>query len=224
MRTAVAFTRKLVFRGLFTLLPLAITFWLMYLLFGFVNDLIAPWVGRALELAGVQNVQGGWWKYVVPMVGLVVLFAILVLVGLLATNLFGKRLLAVFERLLLSIPLVRAIYGSAKQLIEAITIGGQSAFREVVAFEYPRRGIWVLGFVTSSMPGSSLSEEIPEMVNVFLPTTPNPTSGFLLILPTTEVHHLPISVEEGIKMIVSGGLVLPPSMMPAGKTLPEPRR
>ena len=74
------------------------------------------------------------------------------------------------------------------------------------------------------MPGSALSEEIPEMVNVFLPTTPNPTSGFLLILPTTDVHHLPISVEEGIKMIVSGGLVLPPSMMPAGKTLPEPRR
>ena len=212
MRAAMAYTRKLVLRGLLTVLPLAITTWFIYVLFGFVNKRIAPIVERLLVLAGVREPLEGWWAYVIPLVGVSVLVALLMFVGLLATNLFGRRLLEALEGLLLRIPLVRPIYGSAKQLIEAFTMGGKGAFREVVAFEYPRRGIWVLGFVSSSMPGSALRQQDGDLVNVFLPTTPNPTSGYLLILPADQVHRLPITVEEAIKMIVSGGLVLPPVM------------
>jgi uncharacterized membrane protein len=148
---------------------------------------------------------------------------LLALIGGLATNFLGSRLLALFERLLLRIPLVRTIYTSAKQLLEAITVGRKGAFREVVAFEYPRRGIWVLGFVSSTMPGRVLTAGDDEMVNIFLPTTPNPTSGFLLVLPARDVRRLPITVEEGIKMIVSGGLMLPPSMVREPVPPPEPR-
>ena len=207
--------RKLTLRGILTVLPLAFTLWVLALLFRFVNAFVAPMVGAYLELLGVENWRQSSWAFLVPLAGLVVLAGLLMLVGLLATNLLGKRLLAKLESLLLSIPLVRAIYGSAKQLMSALSVGGQGAFQEVVALEYPRRGIWVLGFVTSSLPGGT---GVPGweggMVNVFLPTTPNPTSGFLLILPREAVHTLPISVEEGVKMIVSGGLVLPPSLTP----------
>ena len=99
-------------------------------------------------------------------------------------------------------------------------MAARGAFREVVAFEYPRKGIWVLGFVTSTMGPFALSEEwSEEMVNIFLPTTPNPTSGYLLVLPSRDVHRLPMTVEEGIKMIVSGGLVLPRSV--AGNSADE---
>lgn len=211
MPTPFAIVRKLTLRGIFTVLPLVVTFWLLGLLFGIVNAWIAPLVGASLRFVGVQHWEESRWAFLVPVAGLLVLLGALMLIGLLATNLFGKRLLGRIERLLLSIPLVRAIYGSAKQLIEAFSMGGKNAFQEVVAFEYPRRGIWVLGFVTSSMSGGTV---VPgwdrPMVNVFLPTTPNPTSGFLLVLPADEVHTLPVTVEEGIKMIVSGGLVLPP--------------
>ena len=125
-----------------------------------------------------------------------------------------------FERLLLAIPLVSVVYSSAKQLLEAFTTGHQEAFREVVALEYPRTGSWALGFVTSVTRGT-LWEEAgdDEMVQVFVPTSPNPTSGMMLILPATGVRRVDLTVEEAIKMIVSGGLVLPPSLI---RRAPEP--
>ena len=216
MSSPIAQARKLLIRGLLTVLPLVITFWLVSVLFRFVDQTAGTLVGRALGLLGVEDPHAGWWAYLVPLIGLAVVGTLLMGFGVLATNFLGKRLLGIFERLLLRIPFVRTIYVSAKQLLEALTFGRKGAFREVVAFEYPRRGIWVLGFVSSSMPASALGDGEGELVNVFLPTTPNPTSGFLLILPAAEVRRLPISVEEGIKMIVSGGLVLPPSILPPG--------
>ncbi|MGD8374520.1 MAG: DUF502 domain-containing protein [Acidobacteriota bacterium] len=223
MRSAIAHLRRLLLRGLLAVLPLVITFWLLAVLFQFVDARLGSLVANLLESVGVEDARAGIWRYLVPFLGMAVVLVLLALIGGLATNFLGSRLLALFERLLLRIPLVRTIYTSAKQLLEAITVGRKGAFREVVAFEYPRRGIWVLGFVSSTMPGRVLTAGDDEMVNIFLPTTPNPTSGFLLVLPARDVRRLPITVEEGIKMIVSGGLMLPPSMVREPVPPPEPR-
>lgn len=211
----VAEVRKLLIRGLLTVLPLLITLWLLSILFQIVNSRVTPIVSAILRMGGVEDPSQGLWAWVGPLLGLVVVVGLLLVFGLLATNFLGKRFLAGFERLLSRIPLVRSIHGSAKQLLEALTVGKKGGFREVVALEFPRRGVWMLGFVSSEMPASALGiGQVGSVANVFVPTTPNPTSGFLVVLPEAELRRLPISVEEGIKMVVSGGLVLPHSMVP----------
>jgi uncharacterized membrane protein len=225
MRSLLPLTRRLVISGVLIILPLGFTLWILALVFRLVNGTVTVVVRRALELAGIQAVEGVWWGTLLPLVGLLVSIGLLMLVGLLGTNLVGKRVLATFERLLLSIPLVRGIYSGAKQLLDAITMGGSSAFREVVALEYPRSGCWVLGFVTSTTRGTLWGgADQGETVQVFVPTSPNPTSGFMLMLPADTVHRLEISVEEAIKMIVSGGLVIPSSLtaVQGGTSGPEP--
>ena len=156
MPSAIAQARKLLIRGILAIRPLVITFWLVSLLFHFVNDRMGALVGQMLVRLGIAEPRGGWWGYLVPVLGMLVVVALLMAVGLLVTNLIGKRMLAAFERLVLRIPLIRTIYTSAKQLLEAITVGRKGAFREVVAFEYPRKGIWVMGFVSSTMPGTAM--------------------------------------------------------------------
>ena len=106
-------------------------------------------------------------------------------------------------------PIVRSIYGATKQIVETVLANQSDAFRQVVLFEYPRRGAWAMGFVTGKTTGEVQNITADEVVNVFLPTTPNPTSGYLLFLPRSELVELSMTVEEGIKMIISGGIVTP---------------
>ena len=106
-------------------------------------------------------------------------------------------------------PIVRSIYGATKQIVETVLANQSDAFRQVVLFEYPRRGAWAMGFVTGKTTGEVQNITADEVVNVFLPTTPNPTSGYLLFLPRNELVELSMTVEEGIKMIISGGIVTP---------------
>ena len=111
-------------------------------------------------------------------------------------------------------PVIRSVYGAIKQIFETILSNHSEAFREVVLFEYPRRGAWAMGFITGKTEGEVQDATEDEIVNVFLPTTPNPTSGYLLFLPKRELVVLSMTVEEGIKMVVSGGIVTPPDRRP----------
>jgi uncharacterized membrane protein len=122
------------------------------------------------------------------------------------------------------LPVIRTIYGALKQIFETVMASQSQAFREVVMFEYPRPGIWALGFLTGVTKGEVQRLTDDEVVNVFLPTTPNPTSGFLLFVPRKDLKVMDMTVEEGIKMIVSGGILTPPDratdlppLPPAGK-------
>jgi len=107
-------------------------------------------------------------------------------------------------------PVVRSIYGATKQIFETVLAHKSTAFRQVCLVEYPRRGIWSLGFVTGTAVGEIQERTSDQVVNVFLPTTPNPTSGFLLLVPTRDLILLKMSVEDGIKMVISGGIITPP--------------
>jgi uncharacterized membrane protein len=213
MRKSLSFARRLLISGVLIVLPLGVTLWLVMGIFRLINGTVTRAVRAVVGWSGITVLQGAWWEATLPALGILVSIGVLMAIGLLGTNLVGRQLIRSFERVLLAIPLVRVIYASAKQLMEAVTAGRQNAFREVVALEYPRSGCWAVGFVTSTTRGSLWKEAgDQEMVHVFLPTSPNPTSGFMLILPVASVRSLDISVEDAIKMIVSGGLVLPESL------------
>jgi len=214
MRKSMKLARKLLLSGVLIVFPLAVTLWLIASIFRVINGTVTRGVRALIGWSGMTLVEGLWWERLLPLAGVLVSVALLMGVGMLATNLVGRRVIRTFERLLLAIPLVSVIYGSAKQLLEAFTAGRQEAFREVVALEYPRNGCWALGFVTSVTQGTLWKEAGDgEMVQVFVPTSPNPTSGMMVILKASDVHRVDLNVEEAIKMIVSGGLVLPPSLV-----------
>jgi len=192
------------FAGVLVTAPLAITVYIAWLLISFVDERVFS------VIPPVYNPET-YLPFSVPGIGLILMVLVLTLVGALAAGYLGKLVLRLSERLLNRMPVVRNIYGTAKQIVETVVNNKTSAFREVVLVEYPRRDIWTIGFIT----GHSM-EEIAEiggepLVNVFVPTTPNPTSGFLLFLPDKDVHRLSMTVEEAVKLVISGGLVTPPA-------------
>jgi uncharacterized membrane protein len=145
----------------------------------------------------------------VPGLGLVIVLVFLTLVGFLAAGLAGRTLVRIGENLLSRMPVVRSVYATLKQIFETVLAQSSRSFREVVLVEYPRRGIGAIGFVTGSTEDETPSPSGDELVKVFLPTTPNPTSGFLLFVPRKDLVHLDMSIEEGIKLVISGGIVGP---------------
>jgi uncharacterized membrane protein len=126
--------------------------------------------------------------------------------GVLSTNFAGKKLLELFDRLLENLPLVRTVYTASKQLVDAFSPGGRRAFRKVVLVEFPKKGTFALGFVT----GDGLGPLPPDMISIYVPTALNPTSGFLVFAQESDILDPRLSVEEGIKLVVSGGVVRPP--------------
>jgi uncharacterized membrane protein len=149
----------------------------------------------------------------VPGLGLLITIAFLTLVGFLAAGLAGRTLVRIGERLLSRMPVVRSVYGTLKQIFETVLTQSSRSFREVVLVEYPRRGLGAIGFVTGPTQGEVQVRSGEELVNVFLPTTPNPTSGFLLFVPRRDLVHLDMTIEEAMKLVISGGIVTPPSQL-----------
>jgi uncharacterized membrane protein len=145
----------------------------------------------------------------VPGLGLLITIAFLTLVGFLAAGMAGRTLVRIGERLLSRMPVVRSVYSTLKQIFVTVLAQSSRSFREVVLVEYPRRGIGAIAFVTGSSHDENPSSAEDELVNVFLPTTPNPTSGFLLFVSRRDLVHLDMTVEEGIKLVISGGIVGP---------------
>jgi uncharacterized membrane protein len=133
----------------------------------------------------------------------------------LAAGLAGRTLVHIGERILSRMPIVRSVYGTLKQIFETVLAQSSRSFREVVLIEYPRRGIGAIAFVTGPTRGEVQARSGEELVNVFLPTTPNPTSGFLLFVPKSDLVHLDMTIEEGIKLVISGGIVAPKGSLDA---------
>jgi len=185
--------------GLLALIPLVVTVgilsWLFNVLDGFLGPYIYEWLGRP-----------------VPGLGLVATLVVVLAIGMIATNFAGRRVLAGVDIALQRIPLVRTIYSTVKQMSTSLLQGGQD-FQHVVLVEYPRRGLYQIGFVTGKIEGP-LQEELTARVgervlNVFVPATPNPMSGYLVMLPERDIHFLPMSVQDGLKLVISGGLAIP---------------
>lgn len=146
----------------------------------------------------------------IPGFGLVVVISGLTLIGWLASGFLGRLVHSVGDRIVSRIPVLRSVYAATKQIFETVLAQKSNAFREVALFEYPRKGIWSIGFLTGTTAGEVQHRTQEQTVNVFLPTTPNPTSGYLLFVPRKDLIILDMTVEEGIKMVVSGGIVTPP--------------
>ena len=189
--------------GIVVSAPVGITIWLIWLFVAFVDHTVVPLIPDAYNPSDALGVS-------VPGIGVIVVLLVVTIIGFLVTNFFGRFMVRMGENMVARVPVVRTIYGVLKQIFDAVLAQSEGAFREVVLIEYPRKGIWVLGFVTSNTQGEVQRVTPHEMVNVFLPTTPNPTSGFLLFVPRKDCITLDMSVEEGVKLVISGGIVSPP--------------
>ena len=144
------------------------------------------------------------------------------MVGALTAGLVGRWIIHFGERIMARMPVVNNVYSAIKQIFETVLAKQSRAFREAVLVEYPRRGLWAIGFITGSTEGEVQNVTEEETVNVFVPTTPNPTSGFLLFIPRTDTVRLDMTVEEAIKMVISGGIVTPPDRRaPADQAKPQ---
>lgn len=192
--------------GLLVVIPLATTIWL--------TITIANWVINFLTRIPKQlNPFDNMHPILVNLLNLAVGFAVpllcILIIGLMARNIAGRWLLDVGEDLLVAIPLAGAVYKTLKQLLETLLKDTNGRFRRVVLVEYPRRGVWAIGFVTGSMSNEIQSQMMRPMLSVFVPTTPNPTTGWYAVVPEEEVINLSMSIEDAFKVIVSGGIVAP---------------
>ncbi|MDA0672288.1 MAG: DUF502 domain-containing protein [Cyanobacteria bacterium] len=199
--------------GLLVVIPLATTIWLTITIANWVVRFLTrfpkqlnPFTGLPPLLGDILNLSVG---FAVP------LFSIL-LIGLMARNIAGRWLLDLGERIVQSIPLAGSIYKTIQQLLQTVFQDSKNRFRRVILVEYPRRGLWAVAFVTGSFAGSPAVAANPvtnpaatQMLNVFIPTTPNPTSGWYAVVPETDVVNLSISIEEAFKVLLSGGIVGP---------------
>ena len=192
--------RRYLMAGLLVWVPLGVTLLIVAFLVDLMDQtlLLLPTAIQPEHLLGFR----------IPGLGLVLTAIVVLLTGMVVTNLFGMQLFTIGERLLARIPLVRSIYASVKQVTESMFSSGKS-FRKVVLVEYPRRGMWSLAFQTGSGAGEISRKTGQEIVNIFIPTTPNPTSGFFLMVPRDDVIELDMSVDQGLKMLLSVGVVVP---------------
>ncbi len=180
--------------GALALIPVVVTYYFLRAFIGFFDRIVSPIIDPYLG-------------FHIPGLGLIVSLLAIYLLGLFITNILGKSLLSFFEKWLNYIPLVRTVYQTIKQVMSAFSFT-QTGFERVVFVEYPRKGAWTLGFVT----GQSTGMDGTKFIHLFIPTTPNPTSGWALFLPEDDVIPSEMTVEQGLKALISGGALTPPVM------------
>jgi len=209
--------KKYLLTGLLVWTPLAITVWVLSWLLGAMDGLFAWLLSLPQALlppsahASIERLRH------VPGLGVLVMGLGLLLTGMFATNIFGQWWLRQWNRLLHKIPIVRSVYSSVKQVSDTLFSSNGNAFREAVLVQYPRHGSWTIAFVTGK-PGGEVAQHLPgPCVSVYVPTTPNPTSGFFLMMPRADVVPLGMSVDEALKYIISMGVVAPPHRVPAAQ-------
>mgnify|MGYP002725630432 CR=1 FL=1 len=200
--------RAYFFAGILVIAPISITLYLAWLFIGFVDSKVTP-------LIPVNYNPETYLPFALPGLGLVILVLVLTLTGALTAGFMGRLWTRFSERMLARMPVIRNIYSAVKQILETVLADHSKAFREAVLVEYPRRGIWAIAFITGRTEGEVQNVTEEECINIFLPTTPNPTSGFLLFVPKKDLVHLSMTVEEAIKMVISGGIITPPDPRPA---------
>ena len=201
-------TRAYFFAGILVTAPIFITFYLAWLFIGFVDSKVTP-------LIPVKYNPETYLPFALPGLGLVILILFLTLVGAFTAGFMGRVWTRYSERMLARMPVIRTVYSALKQILETVFADHSAAFREAVLVEYPRRGIWAIAFITGRTKGEVQNMTEEECINIFLPTTPNPTSGFLLFVPKKDLIPLSMTVEEAIKMVISGGIITPPDRRPA---------
>ena len=189
--------------GVLVTAPVAITFYIVWLIVSFVDS-------RVSGLLPARYNPESYLPFGIPGLGLLIAIAALILIGAVTAGYVGRIVVRLSDAALARMPVVRSIYGATKQIFETVLAQKSTAFRQVCLVEYPRHGVWTLGFITGTTVGEVQERTSDEVVNVFLPTTPNPTSGFLLFVPRQDIIFLDMSIEDGIKMVISGGIVTPP--------------
>ncbi len=194
--------RGYLFAGIVVTAPISITIYLTYVFLTFVDSKVV----RLLPKDWYDALYGAT---TFPGLGLIISLVGFILVGWFATNFLGRLIIRISEYIVNRMPVIRTLYSAIKQIFETIMATKSTAFREVVMLEYPRKGVWSIGFVTGTTQGEVQAHTKAETVNVFVPTTPNPTSGYLLFVPKKELKYLSMSVEEGVKLVVSAGIINP---------------
>ncbi|WP_300529904.1 DUF502 domain-containing protein [Maricaulis sp.] len=190
--------------GIIIATPLGVTIFLIISFVGFVDRVVKPIIPARYN---PETYLPG--DFTIPGLGVVIAVFLLTVLGALAANFFGRSLIGMGERVLASVPLVRNVYGAVKQIVETVFNGKQNSFKEVVLIEYPMKGLYVVAFV-SAEGNDTLRENISDdVIGLFVPTTPNPTSGFLLYTPRSNTIPINMSVEEAAKLIISFGMVTP---------------
>ncbi|HEX5802322.1 MAG TPA: DUF502 domain-containing protein [Azospira sp.] len=195
--------RRYFVTGLLIWVPLAITVWVLSLIVGTMD--------QSLRLLPAALHPRSLFGFDIPGAGVIVTLLIIVLTGLAAANFIGQRLVIWWERLLARIPVVNSIYNSVKQVSDTLFSSSGNAFRKALLVQYPRQGAWTIAFLTGQPGGDVANHLHGDYVSVYVPTTPNPTSGFFLMLPRTDVIELDMSVDEALKYIISMGVVAPPT-------------
>lgn len=212
--------RKYFITGLLIVVPLGITLWVLNLVISALDQslLLLPQAWRpdthiTVNLPGVGPTQVD-----VPGVGAVLTLLVIFLIGLLTQNFIGKRVLGGWEALLRRIPVVNSIYSSVKQVSDTLLSSSGNAFRKAVLIQYPRQGSWTIAFLTGVPGGDVKNHLVGDYISVYVPTTPNPTSGFFLMMPRADAIELDLSVDAALKYIVSMGVVAPGQAVLAGST------
>lgn len=192
------------FTGLVVVAPIGMTLWLMWAITGKIDSWVLPFIPATFTPKTYIGID-------LRGVGVIIFLVFTVLIGWLTKGIMGKSLLRWGEDIVDRMPVVRSIYNGLKQLAETVFAQSETSFDKVCLIEYPRKGIWAVAFISTTSKGE-IQEKIPrdeQMISVFLPTTPNPTSGFLLFLPQSDLIELDMSVGDAMKLVISAGLVYP---------------
>lgn len=182
--------------------PIVFTLWITWSIVDFVDRLVSDLVPTGYN-------PSFYFPFNIPGFGLVVAIVALTLIGWLAAGYVGRLLLRLSDRIMNRMPVVRGIYSAFKQIFETVLAKRSNTFREVVLVEWPRRGMWTVAFVTAPGEGELRSSVAPDAIGLYVPTTPNPTSGYLVYVSREEIVPLSMSIEEGIKLVISGGIIAP---------------
>jgi uncharacterized membrane protein len=197
--------------GILITAPVSLTIYIAWLFINWVDQTVLP-------LVPPEYNPENYLPFSIPGIGLIIVLIVLTLIGAITAGLFGRLTRQLMESILNRLPIIRSIYSAIKQIVETVLANQSAAFRDCVLVEFPRSGAWTLGFVTGSTPAEVKESVGEDPVTIFVPTTPNPTSGYLIFVPKKDVKYLDMSVEDGIKLVVSGGIVAPGKTVPKKKT------
>ncbi len=201
--------RRSFFTGLVVLLPLAVTIWLILFLIDKVGNPASRFILQFVQIP-IRN------EFLLETLATLVVITLITILGFVSKYFFGRILIRWTELIVENLPFVNLVYKTVKQIVTTFAEQKKAVFQETVLIEYPRKGVFVLGFLTSKSKGEVQSKTEANLLNVFVPTTPNPTSGFLLMVPEEEVIRMDMAIPDGMKVIISGGAVVPP-YLPNGK-------
>jgi uncharacterized membrane protein len=199
--------RAYFFAGILITGPIALTFYLTWIFVHFIDQSVS-------ELLPARYNPATYLPFYIPGLGLVIAIVGLTFIGAITTGVVGRILVRTSDRILARMPVVRGIYGAVKQIFETVLAKQSNTFREVVLVEFPRREMWTIAFVTARPDGELQEHAGPNAISIFIPTTPNPTGGYLVFVKRSDVIPLGMTVEEGIKLVVSGGIVTPAERRP----------